>query len=294
MNPEIDHPAVSNAIAPCARRVRRISLWGVVWRTVLVVILLLTFLPFLFMLSTSFKDAHQFYHSFWTPTWPPAWDNYAKACVDLKGYVINSLIVTTLTVLGVLAFSIMTGFLFARYRFPGKEFIYYMMLAMLMVPGILMLIPQFVWVQQLNLLNTYAVMVLPYIAGMQILGMFLLRSFFAQLDQALFESAQLDGAGLFRQIWHIALPLSKPVLGVVAIMSALGVWNSFLWPLVTATDESVTVLTVGVLRYATGRVLNNYGPMFAGYVISAIPLTILFALFTRAFMKGITSGALKG
>jgi ABC-type glycerol-3-phosphate transport system permease component len=294
MNPETEHPALSHAIAPSARRSRRVSAWGIVWRILLVAILLLTFLPFLFMISTSFKDAHQFYHSFWTPTWPPAWDNYAKASVDLKGYVVNSLIVTSLTVLGVLAFSVMTGFLFARYRFPGKEVIYYMMLAMLMVPGILMLIPQFVWVQQLSLLNTYAVMVLPYIAGMQILGMFLLRSFFAQLDQALFESAQLDGAGLFRQIWHIALPLSKPVLGVVAIMSALGVWNSFLWPLVTATDESVTPLTVGVLRYATGRVLNNYGPMFAGYTISAIPLTILFALFTRAFMKGITSGALKG
>jgi ABC-type glycerol-3-phosphate transport system permease component len=260
---------------------------------VLVLILLLTFFPFLFMISTSLKDTHQFYHNFWMPTWPPAWDNYVKAFSDLRSYIFNSLLVTAFSVVGVVVFSTMTGFLFARYRFPGKEIIYYLMLAMLMVPGILMLIPQFVWVQRLNLLNTYAVMVLPYIAGMQIMGMFLLRSFFAQLDQALFESAQLDGAGLFRQIWHIALPLSKPILGVVAIMSALGVWNSFLWPLVTATDESVTVLTVGMLRY-TGRVLGNYGPMFAGYVISATPLSILFALFTRAFMKGITSGALKG
>ena len=293
MSLETDSPVVSNAIAPCARRAR-LSLWGVVWRITLAAVLLLTFLPFLFMLSTSFKDAHQFYHSFWTPTWPPAWVNYVNAYTDLKRYVFNSLVVTGFTVVGVLLFSIMTGFLFARYRFPGKEIIYYTMLAMLMVPGILMLIPQFVWVQQLHLLNTYSVMVLPYIAGMQILGMYLLRSFFAQLDQALFESAQLDGAGLFRQIWHIALPLSKPILGVVAIMSALGVWNSFLWPLVTATDENVTVLTVGVLRYTTGRVQNNYGPMFAGYVISSIPLAVLFALFTRAFMKGITSGALKG
>jgi len=241
---------------------------------------------------TSLKSTHQFYRAFWLPTWPLEWQNYVRAFGDLRGYIFNSIFVTAASISGILVCSTLTGFLFARYRFVGREVIYYMMLAMLMVPGVLMLIPQFVWVQQLGLLNTYSVMILPYISGMQIMGMFLLRSFFAQIDQALFESAQVDGAGLFRQLWHVALPLSKPILGVVAIMSALGVWNSFLWPLVTATDERVMVLTVGMLQY-TGRVALQYGPMFAGYVISAIPLAILFALFTRAFMKGITSGALK-
>lgn len=275
-----------------AGRLRRMGFTGILWRAALVLILFLTFFPFLFLLSTSFKNTHQFYHSFWLPAWPPALGNYAQAYGDLKIYIFNSIFVTTISISGILAFSIMTGFLMARYRFPGREIIYYMMLAMLMVPGVLMLIPQFVWVQQLGLLNTYWVMILPYIAGMQIIGLFLFRSFFAQIDQALFESAQVDGAGLFRQLWHIALPLSKSILGVVAITSALGVWNSFLWPLVTTSDESVMVLTVGMLRY-NGRIMGQYGPMFAGYVISSIPLGIMFVLFTRAFMKGITSGALK-
>lgn len=284
----------SAGVPPMAARrpLRGIGPLGVAWRLALAVILFLTFFPFLFMLSTSFKDTHQFYHTFWLPAWPPAFENYVTAYGDLKVYIFNSIFVTAMSISGILVFSLLTGFLFARYRFPGKEIIYYMMLAMLMVPGVLMLIPQFVWVQRLGLLNTYWVMILPYIAGMQIIGMFLFRSFFAQLDQALFEAAQVDGAGLFRQIWHVALPLSKAILGVVAIMSALGVWNSFLWPLVTTSDEGVMVLTVGVLRYYF-RFLGQYGPMFAGYVISAIPLGILFALFTRAFMKGITSGALK-
>lgn len=270
----------------------RFHVWGLFWRLGLVCILFLTFFPFIFLVMTSLKDTHQFYHTFWLPAFPPTWHNYAQAFADLDSYIFNSVFVTATSILGIIACSTITGFLFARYRFPGREVIYYMMLAMLMVPGVLMLIPQFVWVQQLGLLNTYSVMVLPYIAGMQVMGMFLLRGFFAQIDQALFESAQVDGAGVFRQIWHIALPLSKPILGVVAIMSALGVWNSFLWPLVTCSDESVMVLTVGMLRY-NGRVALQYGPMFAGYVISAIPLGILFVLFTRAFMKGITSGALK-
>jgi len=274
------------------RGLSRVYVCGVAWRVGLVCILFLTFFPFIFLVMTSLKDTHQFYHTFWLPAWPLTWHNYAQAFADLDQYVFNSIFVTATSILGIIACSTITGFLFARYRFPGREVLYYMMLAMLMVPGVLMLIPQFVWVQQLGLLNTYSVMILPYIAGMQVMGMFLLRSFFAQIDQALFESAQMDGAGVFRQIWHIALPLSKPILGVVAIMSALGVWNSFLWPLVTCSDEGVMVLTVGMLRY-NGRVALQYGPMFAGYVISAIPLGILFVLFTRAFMKGITSGALK-
>lgn len=265
---------------------------GVAWRLALVFILFLTFVPFVFMLTTSLKDAHQFYHSFWTPVWPPAWQNYVQAGNDLGRYMFNSLFVTATSVGGILLFSTLTGFVFARYRFPGREVIYYGMLAMMMVPSVLMLIPQFVWVQHLKLLDTYAVMILPYIAGGQVIGMYLLRSFFEQIDRGLFEAVEVDGGGLFRQLWHVALPLSKPVLGVVSIISALSVWNSFLWPLVTTSKDEVAVLTVGLLRYNT-RNLYQYGPMFAAYTISALPLGVLFVLFTRAFMKGIASGALK-
>lgn len=295
LEPEIvQRPEIVNPLHSVqGRRLRRLDSWGLGWRLALALILFLTFFPFMFLVITSLKDTHQFYHTFWLPAWPVSWGNYARAFADLKGYIFNSIFVTAVSISGILTCSTITGFLFARYRFPGREIVYYMMLAMIMVPGVLMLIPQFVWVQQLGLLNTYYVMILPYIAGMQVMGMFLLRGFFAQLDQALFESAQVDGAGIFRQLWHIALPLSKPVLGVVSIVSALGVWNSFLWPLVTVSDENLLVLTVGMLRY-NSRVVNQYGPMFAGYVISAIPLGILFLLFTRAFMKGVTSGALKG
>ncbi len=274
------------------RKRPRIHLFGLCWRTLLAVLLFLTFVPFLFMLMTSLKDTHQFYHTFWLPAWPPTWANYARAYSELHSYIFNSVLVTALSVSGILLFSVISGFIFARYVFPGRELIYYGMLAMMMVPSVLMLIPQFVWVKQLHLLDTYAVMILPYIAGGQIMGMYLLRSFFSQIENALFEAVEVDGGGMFRQMWHVALPLSKPILGVVAIMSALGVWNSFLWPLVTTSREEVVVLTVGMLRY-TGRNLYQYGPMFAGYSISAIPLAILFAFFTRAFMKGVTSGALK-
>jgi ABC-type glycerol-3-phosphate transport system permease component len=265
---------------------------GVLWRGLLFVILLLTFFPFIFLVVTSFKNTYQFYHSFWTPQWPLHWGNYVWAFNDLKHYIWNSVVVTAVSIAGIIGFSAVGGFIFARYRFPGRELLYYGMIAMMMVPPVLMLVPSFVWVDRLGLLDTYAVMILPYIAGGQILGIYLLRGFFSQIDNDLFEAAQIDGAGLLRELWHVALPLSKPVLGVVAIVSALGVWNNFLWPLVTTSSEDVMVLTVGMLRYRD-RFAGMYGQMFAGYTISAIPLGILFLFTTRAFMKGITSGALK-
>ena len=265
---------------------------GFLWRAGLALILFLTFYPFLFMLMTSFKDTYQFYHSFWLPSWPVHFSNYVKAFEDMHRYVFNSVVITTISVSGVVSVSTISGFLFARYDFPGRQFFFYAMLAMMMVPGVLMLIPSFMWVKQLGLLDTYAVMILPYIAGGQIMGMYLLRGFFGEIDNGLFEAARVDGAGLFRELWHVGVPLAKPIVGVVAIISALGVWNNFMWPLVTTSSDEVMVLTVGMLRY-NSRVGGQYGLMFAGNVVSAIPLGILFMTCTRAFMKGITSGALK-
>lgn len=261
------------------------------WRVGLLAVLLLTFLPFIFMMIGSVKDNFQFYHTFWGPAWPLHFENFTYAFSELKQYIWNSLFVTAFSIGGIVLFSTVTGFIFARYRFPGRDLLYYGMLAMMMVPGVLMLIPSFVWVQKLGLLDTYWVMILPYVAGGQVLGIYLMRGFFEQIEKDLFDSAQVDGAGLLLQLWHIAIPLSKPVIGIVAIISALGVWNNFLWPLVTTSSDDVMVLTVGMLRYATRAGL--YGRQFAGYIISAIPLAILFTSCTRVFMKGITSGALK-
>ncbi|MCL5269259.1 MAG: carbohydrate ABC transporter permease [bacterium] len=262
------------------------------WRGLLALVLFLTFFPFIFMVMTSLKDTHQFFHTFWLPAFPLHLENYANAFRDLSRFIWNSLLVTGVSITGILFFSAVAGFLFARYDFPGRSVLYYGIIMMMMIPGVLMLVPSFVWVKKLGLLDTYWVMVLPYVAGGQILGIYLLRGFFSEIDNDLFEAAQVDGAGLLRQLWHVAIPLAKPVLGVVAIVSALGVWNGFLWPLVTTSSEDVMVLTVGMMRY-NSRVFGMYGRMFAGYTISAIPLGILFAFSTRLFMKGITSGALK-
>jgi ABC-type glycerol-3-phosphate transport system permease component len=267
---------------------------GLTWRAALALIVFLTFYPFIFMVMTSFKDTHQFYHSFWLPAWPPNFDNYRRALGDTARYMLNSLFVTALSIAGIVSFSAVTGFIFARFDFPGHQTLYYLMIAMMMIPGVLLLVPAFVWVKRLGLINSYGVLILPYIAGGQILGTFLLRGFFSEIDNDLFEAAQIDGAGLLRQFWHVGVPLARPALGVVLIVSAIAVWNNFLWPLVTTSSEQVMVLTVGMLRYNARVGETQYGPMFAGYVLSALPLAVLFVFCTRLFMRGVTAGALKG
>lgn len=275
------------------RRGMRLGPGSLAWRIILFSVLLTTFVPFIFMVSTSLKDTHQFFHTFWLPAFPLHVENYTMAFKDLAQFLWNSLFVTVVSLGGILAFSTIAGFLFARYSFPGRTVLYYAVIAMMMIPGVLMLVPAFVWARSLNLIDTYWVMILPYMAGGQVLGIYLMRGFFSEIDNDLFEAAQVDGSGLIGQLLNVAIPLSKPVLGVVAIVSAVGVWNNFMWPLVTTSSEDVMVLTVGILRY-NSRVGGQYGQMFAGYTLSAIPLAILFAFSTKVFLKGITAGALKG
>ena len=134
--------------------------------------------------------------------------------------------------------------------------------------------------------------ILPGIAGAQIVAIFLCRGFFASLPKELFEAARIDGAGDRQIIWHIVLPLGKPILGPVAIMNILGTWNDFLWPLLTIGDSRLHTVAIG-LRYFQGEFDTYYGPMFAGYVIGSIPLIVLFLVAMRHFITGLTSGAIK-
>jgi len=261
----------------------------------LTVLLMLTFYPFLFMLVTSFKSLFQFYHIFWRPAWPLHFENYREVLPIIAPYIFNSVLVTVISVAGIVFLGALSGFVFARFKFPGKRFLFYAVIALMMVPWVLTLVPAFMVVKKLGLLDTYWVMILPYISGGQVLAIYIFHSFFSTLPEELFESARIDGAGYFQQFWHIGAALSRPVIGLVAIISSLAVWNNFIWPLVTTTDERITVLTVGVMRFQSSYSFGsmNYGELFAGYTIASVPLLLLFLFATKQFMRGITAGALK-
>lgn len=211
----------------------------------------------------------------------------------VRPYTFNSLIVSLLTALGVCALGSSTAYILSRYRFMGSRAIFVMFLATMMFPGVLTLVPSFLLVKELGLLNTYWAMILPYVAGGQVFAIFVFRSFFAGLPEELFESARIDGAGHLSSYWHLILPLSKPVFSVVIIMNILGTWNNFLWPFIVNTDGSRQVIASGIYTLATSQFASNFSTMYAAYAISSIPLLILFMYATKPFIRGITSGGLK-
>ena len=192
-----------------------------------------TFFPFVFLLISSFRPTVDFMHTFWGLPTVPEWANYRDAWTVISPYMLNSLIVSGVSMVGVLAIASVSAFVFARFRFPGRELLFMAVLALLMIPSILTLIPAFLLVKDLNLINTYWALILPYIAGGQVFAIFILRSFIASLPEELFEASRLDGASTFQMFKHIALPLSKPMLITVAIMNVLSTWNDYIWPLVT-------------------------------------------------------------
>ncbi len=272
--------------------------WGVIQRydlfpnVFLILVALLTFLPFYFMVITSVKTASQMTHFFMVPVLPFHFENYAIAFAQLQRYFWNTIFITAISVPGVLLVSSMSSFVFARYAFPGRNILFYTILSLMMVPFILTLVPSFVWIKQLGLLNTHWALILPYIASGQVFAIYLLRSFFAGLPNDIFDAAVVDGANIYRIYWHIALPLTTPMLSVIAIVNTLHSWNDYIWPLVTLQQDHMRTITVG-LRFFQGQFQTNYGPLFAGYLLGSIPLFILFLLAMRPFVSGLTSGAVK-
>ncbi len=255
---------------------------------------IVTFFPFFFLLMSSLKTTPEFIHNFWGLPIPPELANYRDAWTRVSPFVLNSLFVSIVSMLGMVLVSSLTAFIFARYNFPGREFLFFAVLALLMIPSVLTLVPAFLLIKRFGLLDTYWALILPYIAGGQVLSIFILRSFIAGLPEELYESARLDGAGVWRLYANITVPLSKPILVTVAIMNILCTWNDYIWPLVTIPDPNKWTVSVGIVSFgSTYAGLQNYGPMFAGYAIASVPLIILFLFTMRYFIAGLTSGAIK-
>ncbi len=263
------------------------------WRIVILTILCgLTIAPLIMAFFISFKTIPQFARDPFILTFPLHWENYTLAWEIVRKFMLNSIIVSGATVIGVLTLASLSAYAFAILDFPGRQFLFYLVLALLMVPSALTLIPSFVLVKELGLLNTYWAMILPWIASGQIFAMFMLRTFFEGLPRELFDAARIDGATEWQGYWRIALPLSKSILGVAAILDVLGTWNNLIWPALTVTQQSLLTLTPGLMTYQS-EYYTRYGFMMAGLLLGAVPLVILFMFTSRWFVEGLTSGAIK-
>jgi ABC-type glycerol-3-phosphate transport system permease component len=276
---------------------RRIT--AIILNIFLIFFLFLTLYPLFFTIITSFKDNEQFFTKFWALPDPWHFKNYRDAVKQILPYLGNSLVISLGSLAILLLTTSMSAYAFARLRFPFKEQIFMGLLALLMIPGLLQLIPQYLILKQIGLLQPtgfrpYIGIMLGYIAGQQAFSVFIIRSFFDSQPEELFDAARIDGCNEYFAYVKIALPLIKPVLATITIMVLLGIWNDYLWPAVVTIDKNYFTIALGLLRFQSslGRVML-YGPRFAGYMVSALPLMVLYLALMRYFIEGLTAGAIK-
>jgi multiple sugar transport system permease protein len=193
---------------------------------------------------------------------------------------------------GNLIFAPMLGYALAKLRFLGKGVLMGLVLATLMLPGAALLVPLFVLMSSLGLVNTYPALILPFLAGP--FGVFLTRQFFAGVPDELLEAARIDGASEFRIFWTIAMPLAGPVLATLGILTFLGSWNSFIYPLVMAQEPEMYTLPVALATFATGQYQADHGMLMAGSLILVLPVLVIFVLLQRWITEGIATTGLKG
>lgn len=255
---------------------------------ILIALLLLTLIPIVLMVVLSLKDNGQIYGRFWALPNPVRWQNYDRGVSVMANYIKNTLAYSGISVLAVVGLSSLTGYVFARHRFPFKEPLYLSVLALLMIPGVLTLIPSFVLVRELNLLNTPWALILPWTSGGQVIGTLLCRTFFATLPQELFDSGKIDGASEIQLYSKIAVPLSWPILITLAIMHLVGTYNDYIWPLLTISSPDMQVVSVGLTEFTSKFGVTDWGPRMAAYAVATIPLLVLFVFGMRYYVRGIT------
>ena len=259
-------------------------------------VLFFAFIPLFIMIVVSFKTNAQYQVNpffFDHPsTWQ--WGNWSKAWDIVSGYIWNSIFVSVLSTLTTISMVLLSAYALARYRFPGRNIIYYGIIASMFLPGTAAtLVTVFDLLRRLNLINSLWALVLMGTNGGQIAGVFLIKQFIEDIPGSLFEAAQMDGAGHLHQIRHIVLPMSIPVISICMIMDFLGTWNNVILPLIILRDPELLTIPVG-LMYLEGEYVKQYGEMMAGYAISSVPLIILFIFTMKTFVKGLAAGAVKG
>lgn len=294
-----ENKSVGTVVVPDTQKVHYGRVKKIVCQSVLhfviILTLFLTLYPLVLLIFKSFKDIPQDQMDPFTLTFPLHFGNYRTAWLNVQGYIGNSFIITIFQTVGTLLVASISSFAFVRFRFPLKNFIFLAFLSLIMIPGTLTLVSQYILVNNLGLVNTFAGVFLPAIAGSIPMNVFLLRSFFGGVNAELFDAAKIDGAGDLRTFWSIMLPLSMPILLTVAMTTFMGAWNEYVWTRLVLLSDSKHTIAIGVYSFTNNyyAMTGGYGAPFAAYIISAVPLIVVFALTSKQFIKGLTSGAFK-
>jgi ABC-type glycerol-3-phosphate transport system permease component len=278
--------------------------------TILIGASLIAIIPFLWMISTSLMTLGETINRQWLPA-TPQWDNYTRAWRDAQfgNYFMNSVIITAVTIAGLLFTSIFAAYAFARIKFFGRGLMFTLILSTLMIPESVVMIPNFLIVTGRILplpqlhpempfisfggswMNTLAALSIPFMANA--FSIFLLRQFFAQIPEDLWDAARIDGSGHLRFLLQIVLPISKSALLTVTLLTFIAAWNAFLWPLIVTTRDTWRPLMVGLYNFVQEGGTQTH-LMMAGSFITIIPTLILYFLTQKTFTEGIATTGLKG
>lgn len=265
--------------------------------TLTIVLCVLTIFPFVWMFSTSFKPATEVFTQGWgiLPA-SPTWRNYPDAFdyFPVDKWFLNSLGIAALTTIGKVAISLPAAYAFSRLQFPGRNIAFAAVLATMIVPGVVTIVPNYVMISKLGWMNTWAGVIIPSLPGTAFY-VFLLRQNMLTLPQELVDAGRVDGASTIRMLVDIIVPNIKPAIAVVTILSFLGAWNQYLWPLLVLKDFEGKTLATGMPFFTSNQESAQlWGPMMATAAIAALPPLIIYALFQKQIINTFVTSGIKG
>ena len=251
-------------------------------------------LPFVWMLSTSLKSRRliNMYPPQWIPN-PVAWDNYPRAIAAFPffQYLLNNVKITTAIIAGILLTSSLAGYAFSRMRFPFRDALFIVILAAIMIPGQVTMIPVFLLVRDLGWIDSHASLIIPSLVSP--LGIFIMRQYFLTIPRDLEDAAYIEGCSPLVVYAKIMLPLAAPALAALTVISFMGTWNSFMWPLILISTKSKQMLTVGLLQFMT-QYNTEYNLLMAATLLSLAPIMIIYMFTQRYFVEGLALSGIKG
>ncbi len=259
------------------------------------IILFFAFVPILMMLSMALRPTVLIYADYWGMPIPPTFQNFRVALFDLFPSMVRTLAVELGSIAGILVFAALASYAFARIPASGREKLFLLVLAVMMIPGIVLLVPHFVLARQLNLVRTFHGLIIFYIAGGQPFAIFLITTFFRSQPSEMFESARVDGASELQSLLHIALPLARPIL--VTVANFIGIYQDFIWPgMMLRSDQWTLMLALERYDPRLSQFFSRpeLGLQAAGFAFAVVPQLILFAFGMQYFIQGLTSGSVKG
>lgn len=250
--------------------------------------------PLLWLIQNGLKSNREFFLKPWSLPKEWLWENYIIAWnTGVGDYFINSVLITSVSVFVVIILGSMAAFGLSRFQFRGVNLLFVLILSGLMLAPQVSLIALYKLLQILGIYNTYAALLFPYIAFQLPFVIFLMRAYLLAIPKELEESAIIDGCNSWKIYWNIILPLGKPILASAALLSGMNVWNEFMFALVFIEDSALRTIPVGLMNLRS-QLNTNFGIQLAGIALSALPMILLFIVFQKQFVRGLTAGSVKG